>query len=49
MKTTNFNQDLSDFHQDVMDHNQLKAENLLSILGPMNAKLENPVTLIDVI
>ena len=49
MKTTNLTQEIADFHQDVMGHNQLTAESLLSILAPMNAKIENSVTLIDVI
>ena len=49
MQPENLTQDISGFYQNVIDHNQLATEHLLSILAPMNAKLENPVTLIEVI
>ncbi len=42
-------QDVSGFYNNVAEHNKLTAEHLLSILGPLNAKLENPVTLVEVI
>ncbi len=47
MDSINLTQDLSTFYQRVVEYKQLSAEHLLSILGPMNAKLENSVTLLD--
>ncbi|MCC2625344.1 MAG: hypothetical protein K0R14_1217 [Burkholderiales bacterium] len=49
MKSTSLTEEIANFHQNVMDYESLKAENLLSILGPLNAKLENTATIIDVI
>lgn len=43
------NQDIEGFHQNVMNYNSLAAKDLLSIIGPMSAKLENTATIVDII
>lgn len=41
--------EVSFFYESVVGYSELKTENLLSIVGPMNVKLEHTAKLLDII